>query len=266
MSKGCRTGGKGQKTLQPRQRCPETAQSTATGPKPPCMRCNAFISYSIHLAISIHSPISVPLPILIHFPISMHFPLSMHFPISMHPPIQHILLFHRILLFQCVLSPAWYLCFSPPPGIQRGFPSRACCPVHPLAEAGPSHHPAFPPIFPCVGTARPQPLPASACVATARPGGWCLIFRRMTHGEMPASSVKNFKQRLFLKKESKKATICLGGNVLFSSLSAGEGTEGGKQSRARCWVLPTKCASPSFATPALARCVLMAQVVMTISL
>lgn len=125
------------------------------------------------------------------------------FSYSMHSPIQRILLFqcivlfHRVLLFQCVPSPAWYLCFSPPPGIQRGFPSRPCCPVHPLADAGPSHHPAFPPIFPGVGTARPQPLPASACVATARPGGWCLIFWRMTHGEMPASSVKNFKQRLF---------------------------------------------------------------------
>lgn len=74
--------------------------------------------------------------------------------------------------------------------------------------------------------------------------------------------------RGFFKKELKKATICLQGNVLFSSLSAGAGAEGGRQSRARRWVLPTKCASPSFATeatPAPSRCVLMARVVMTIS-
>lgn len=46
--------------------------------------------------------------------------------------------------------------------------------------------------------------------------------------------------RGFFKKKLKKETICLWGNVLFSSLSAGEGTEGGRQSHARPWVLPTE--------------------------
>lgn len=116
------------------------------------------------------------------------------FPIPVFP-FRCIFLLQRILLFQCAS-------FPPPvpsrtPQHSERLPLSPCCPQHVHQAAtillllifvsgwGPA--------------ARPQPLPASARTGAARPGGWCLIFQGMTHGEMPTSSAKNFKQRLFKK-------------------------------------------------------------------
>lgn len=77
--------------------------------------------------------------------------------------------------------------------------------------------------------ARPQPLPASARTGAARPGGWCLIFQGMTHGEMPASSAKNFKQRLFKKGIEESNHLSRGETCWFLLVLLEEGQrEGGE--------------------------------------